>query len=300
MKLLNFGMRGAEQLGLLVNRDIVPLAPVLADMGVGPLDANTFIALSPQLKPALLARLHGAARIPADGVRIGAPISGPRTIFAVGFNYRQHGRDVLLDLPFPQTPILFLKAASSIVGPRDAIMRPPETTQLDYELELGVVIGRPCHRVDAAQALNYVFGYVVANDVTARDIALGESKSHPLFLQVARGKGAPSFCPLGPWIATADELAPLEQLRMQLWVNDVLRQDDVPASMAVGVPELISSVSQSFALSPGDLILTGTPGGCAFQSPDAAFLKPGDIVRAHIAGLGEMVNTVIDEAMTEG
>lgn len=295
MKLVNFGPRGAEQPGLLVDEEILPLWSILADAGLGRLPTNDLIALWPKLQPLVLASLGSAYRFPADDVRLGPPIPSPRTIVAVGFNYRQHNRDVVGDIPFPQSPILFLKPPSAVAGPKDPIVRPSETTQLDYELELGVVIGSMCHRVSAANALDYVFGYVAANDVTARDVSLGESAVHPLFLQIARGKGAPSFCPLGPWVATPDEVPSPEEIRLRLWVNNVVRQDDRASSMVVGIPALIASVSSSIALFPGDIILTGTPSGCAFQHPGAAYLVQGDIVRGQIAELGEMVNAVIDE-----
>jgi 2-keto-4-pentenoate hydratase/2-oxohepta-3-ene-1,7-dioic acid hydratase in catechol pathway len=156
-------------------------------------------------------------------------------------------------------------------------------------------MGKPSYRVSADEAMNHVFGFVAANDVSARDISMGESATHPLFLQIARGKGAPSFCPLGPWVATSDEFPDPAAIRLRLWVNDISRQDDRVSSMVVGIPALVASVTSSIALYPGDLILTGTPGGCAFQLPGAPFLVPGDIVRGQIEGLGELANTITDE-----
>lgn len=293
MKLVRFGEPGCEQPGLLVGERIVALRPLLARAGIDLKNEHDLIALWPQIVAIVEPALAEATWIDLQSVRLGSPLEVPRAIVAVGFNYRQHGAETVGALPFPKTPILFLKPQSSLAGPFDPIRKPPETNQLDYELELGVVIGKPCHRVSAQDALDHVFGFVAANDVSARDTSMGEAATHPMFMQVARGKGSPTFCPLGPWIATRDEIADIEALRLQLWVNDEPRQDDHAASMAVGVPELIASISESFALQPGDIILTGTPGGCAFQSPSAAFLQPGDIVRGQITGLGEMRNPIV-------
>jgi len=143
LKLVYFGSPGVEQAGILVEDEILPLWPMLAKEGIGPMSINDLIALWPRLVSLISAKLDAADRFSAAGVRFGPPVPAPRTIVAVGFNYRQHGREIVGNLPFPNSPILFLKPPSSVTGPRDAIIRPPETVQLDYELELGVVMGKP-------------------------------------------------------------------------------------------------------------------------------------------------------------
>jgi 2-keto-4-pentenoate hydratase/2-oxohepta-3-ene-1,7-dioic acid hydratase in catechol pathway len=183
-----------------------------------------------------------------------------------------------------------------VCGPHDPIIRPRETDQLDYEVELGVVIGRGGRRIEGDEAFDHVAGYVLAIDVTARDVALGAMGSSPMLLQITRGKGFPTFCPLGPWLLTADEIRHGEPLSLKLWVNGELRQDATTSEMLVDVPGVIASVSATMDLLPGDLILTGTPPGCGFDLDPPSYLEVGDRVRATITGLGETDQLVCAEA----
>lgn len=294
MKLVSFGSPGSERPGFLEDGRIYPIDPLAMGVCGRAIDVNEIIARWNEVFPALKARMDAVEAIPLESVRLGPPNPAPRSIVAIGFNYRQHAARAVDKLPRPDVPIAFLKAVTSLAGPRDPIVKPPETSCLDYEIELAVVIGRECYRVAPQDAAAHIFGYVAANDLTARDIFMGEADINPFFMQVTRGKGAPTFCPLGPWIATKDEVPSVPDLNLMLSVNGELRQHDQCASMVVSVEKLIASVSSSIRLLTGDLLLTGTPAGCAFEMPAPSYLTPGDILSASIDCLGEMRNEVIE------
>jgi 2,4-didehydro-3-deoxy-L-rhamnonate hydrolase len=300
MRLVTFGPAGGEQPGVLVDdKHLMPIRPVLARAGLGADSVNSILAVWPVAQPLVQQALDDPADlVPLDEVRLGPPVPRPGTIVAIGFNYPQHSMGVLADDAPRTEPVVFLKPGSSVSGPADPIVKPPETDALDHEVELGVVIGRAGHRIPRAAALDHVAGYLLANDVTARDIALGAGLDHPLLLQIARGKGYPTFCPTGPWLATPDEIDLAAGLRLELSVNGAVRQLGSTTDMVVDVAGLIASVSSTLPLRPGDLILTGTPPGCGFQLDPPGYLKAGDRIDASITGLGRMALTVIDENPT--
>jgi 2-keto-4-pentenoate hydratase/2-oxohepta-3-ene-1,7-dioic acid hydratase in catechol pathway len=215
----------------------------------------------------------------------------------IGANYREHvaeAADFTNGAP-PSQPVLVAKAPSAITGPYDDVVRPPETEQLDYEVELAVVIGKPGRHIPQERALDHVFGYTVANDVSARDVLVGESARSPLYLQLLRGKGYDTFLPAGPWLVTADAVPDPQALGLRLWVNDELRQDGSTDQMIVDVAGAVASASEGMALRPGDVLLTGTPGGVAYGMPTPSYLEPGDVVRAEITGLGHLENRIVEE-----
>ncbi|MFD2474776.1 fumarylacetoacetate hydrolase family protein [Amycolatopsis silviterrae] len=290
MKLVSFGDAGSERPGLLAAGDrIVPLDEVPGVSG----DMNAILAQLPELRPRL-AGLSGTVSL-AD-VRLGPPVPHPGAIIAVGANYRAHITEIAGPAgPFPDTPVLFSKPAAALGGPYDPVVRPVESAQLDYECELAVVIGRGGRRIPREQALAHVAGYLIANDVTARDVFLGEMHKSPAYLQIMRGKGADTFCPTGPWLLTADQAPAPDRFRLRTWVNDELRQDGTTAQMIFDVPALVSSVSDAITLRPGDLILTGTPSGVGSTRQPPCFLQPGDTVRMEITGLGVMATPIRDE-----
>lgn len=296
MRLVTYGPVGAEQPGVLIDdARVLPLRPLLSRAGIGVPDVNDLLALWPAIAPLVPAAPDAGDCLRLDGLRLGPPVPRPGKVVAIGFNYAHHGDGILKGEQPPGEPIVFLKPPTSVVGPHDAIVKPPETSQLDYELELGVVIGRAGHRIRREDAHAHVAGYLVANDVTARDVALGAGPEHPLLLQIARGKGFPTFCPTGPWLLTADEPAAHAPRRMTLSVNGAERQSASTGDMLVDVPGLIASVSATMELHPGDLILTGTPPGCGFQLDPPRYLAGGDRVEAAIDGLGRMELAVRDE-----
>ncbi len=227
-----------------------------------------------------------AALTPLDAVRLGPPLAGMGKIVAVGLNYRDHAAE--MGNPLPSSPLLFCKAPTSITGPTDDLMLPPETwsTEVDYEVELGVVIGDICREVDPEDAMAYVAGYTIVNDVTARDVQRAES-------QWFRAKSYDGFCPLGPFLVTRDEIEDVSALKVTTRVNGEIRQQSNTKNLIFSVTELVSFVSQCMTLLPGDIIATGTPAGIGAGMKPPCYLQPGDVVELSIDGLGSQRNTVV-------
>lgn len=212
-----------------------------------------------------------------------APLLAPGSIVAIGLNYLDHCREFGTEPP--QSPVVFAKLPSSVCGPGQAVKWSTAVTEtVDWEAELGVVIGRPAKDVPVAGALDFVFGYTVVNDITARDIQAAEA-------QWVRAKSLDTFCPLGPVVVTADELQDPQALAIRSRVNGETMQDSSTAEMIFGVAELVSELSRSFMLRPGDVIATGTPLGVgAFRDPPR-FLADGDVVEVEVEGIGTLENT---------
>lgn len=217
--------------------------------------------------------------VPAESVRIGPPIAGPGKIPCIGLNYADHARES--GQPAPAEPVLFMKAPNTVVGPADDILIPPSSEKTDYEVELGVVIGARCRYLSSeAEALSYVAGYTIANDVSEREFQLERSG------QWDKGKNCETFNPLGPWLVTADEVPDPQALDLSTTVNGQLRQKSTTAEMIFGVAHLVWYLSQFMVLEPGDVINTGTPAGVAMGMSPPGFLQDGDVVELAIAGLG--------------
>ncbi len=220
-----------------------------------------------------------------DSIRLLAPIERPGKIVALGLNYRDHieetGREV------PKFPVMFAKFPSAVIGPDEPIIIPKVSKKIDWEIELGVVIGRSCKEVSEEKALDYVAGYTVLNDVTARDIQKHDGG------QWVRGKSIDTFCPIGPCIVTADELGDGSGLKMQTKVNGIVKQDSNTSNLLFDVPQIVSYLSQSFTLEPGDIIATGTPSGVGFARDPPEYLKPKDIVEMSIEDIGTLRNPVV-------
>lgn len=228
----------------------------------------------------------GATRVQGDG--FGAVARSARKILAIGLNYRAHIEETNSEVP--TSPVVFAKYTSSVTGPYDPILLDPSLTgQLDYESELAVVIGKPTRRVSPEDALDHVFGYAVANDVSSRDLQASDS-------QFSRSKSMDTFCPLGPWITTTDQVGDPQRLRIRSFVNGEARQDADTSLMMRGVAELISYLSQTMTLETGDVILSGTPKGVGLGFTPPRFLNPGDTVRCEIEGLGAIENRVVLDA----
>jgi 2,4-diketo-3-deoxy-L-fuconate hydrolase len=244
-----------------------------------------------QLAPAALARL--AALDPASlplvsgDVRLGVPVSGVRKFPAIGLNYADHAAES--NLPIPSEPILFFKTTSCLNGPDDDVMLPLEATKADWEVELGVVIGRTARYVSESEALSYVAGYVLVNDVSER--AFQKERGS----QWDKGKGCDTFGPVGPWLVTADEVGDPQNLDMWLEVNGQRMQSGNTRTMIFGVAQLISYCSRFFTLEAGDILTTGTPPGVGEgRKPHPVYLKPGDVMRLGIEKLGEQQQTVVE------
>ncbi len=270
MRWLRFEIGGRTRLGYLRGRD--------AGSDVQPVVAET-------LQDAIAGRGTGdaGAPVPRAGVRLLAPLV-PGKILCIGLNYMDHCREQHVEPP--DRPTLFAKFPSSVIAPGAAIRWPAEfSTQVDYEAELAVVIGRRTSRVAAADALSHVFGYTAANDVTARDVQKGDK-------QWIRGKAADTFCPLGPVVVTTDEIPDPQQLAIGCRVNGDIRQASHTREMIFPVAQIIAFISRAITLDPGDVILTGTPDGVGQYRDPKVFLQPGDRVEVELGDLGVLDNPV--------
>ena len=226
-----------------------------------------------------------APRIPA-GARIGCPIARPSKIVCIGLNFRDHAAESAMELP--KEPVIFFKATTAIAGPNDPVRIPRGGTKLDWEVELAVVIGRAASYVDERQALDHVAGYALHNDYSERSFQLERGG------QWVKGKSADTFAPIGPFLATRDEVPDPQALAMWLTVNGDTRQRGTTANMVFGVATLVSYVSQFMTLLPGDVISTGTPAGVGLgMKPAPVYLQPGDVVELGIDGLGQSRQDVV-------
>lgn len=220
--------------------------------------------------------------VPLTEVRLMAPISNPQKVMAIGHNYMDHIREQ--NAPVPANPMLFAKFSSSIIGPGETITWSQKVTQqVDIEAELGVVIGKPARNVAVENGLDYVFGYTIINDVSARDLQYSDK-------QWVRGKSLDTFCPTGPMIVTADEIPDPQALRLSSRINDFVLQDSSTKEMIFSVAYLISYLSQAFTMKPGDLIATGTPNGVGMYRKPQVFLKDGDVITIEVEKIGRLVN----------
>ena len=273
MKLMRYGAKGAEKPALVdASGTVRDLSGVIPDI-----TAET-------MKPENLRRLAelDAAKLPAvaNPGRIAPPWSGMGKFICIGLNYSDHAAET--GSPIPKEPIIFMKPTNVVVGCNDAVVLPKDSVKTDWEVELGVVIGTKARYVEKADALKYVAGYCVVNDVSEREYQLERGGTWD------KGKGCDTFGPVGPWMVTADEIADPQALAMWLEVNGKRMQNGSTATMIFGVAELVAYCSRFMTLWPGDLITTGTPPGVALgMKPTPVFLKAGDEMRLGIAGLGE-------------
>jgi 2-keto-4-pentenoate hydratase/2-oxohepta-3-ene-1,7-dioic acid hydratase in catechol pathway len=277
MKLVRYGERGAERPGL------VGPGGVLRDL------SREVADLSPAtLGPEALRRLAAVAadRLPAapGGSRLGPCVTGVGKFIGVGLNYLDHVRES--GAAVPAEPVLFMKATTCIAGPCDPLLLPPQATKVDWEVELGVVIGSVARNVAERDALAHVAGYCVVNDVSERGWQLEGTG------QWTKGKSADGFGPVGPWLVTRDEIPDPQKLRLWLSVNGRLRQDSSTGQMIFPVVVLVSYISRFMTLCPGDIIATGTPPGVALGARPPVYLRPGDLVKCGIEGLGEQTLAV--------
>jgi 2-keto-4-pentenoate hydratase/2-oxohepta-3-ene-1,7-dioic acid hydratase in catechol pathway len=290
MKLVTFNAGKEPRLGAIVEDQVVDLAK--ASAGRLPVEMLSFLALGEAglegAKAAVEQGLAAGQSRPLDTVKLMAPIPNPSKVIAIGLNYMDHCREQKIDPP--KSPIIFTKFPSSIVGQGDTIRWDPELTgQVDYEAELAVVMSRTARRVSQAEALNYVAGYTICNDVSARDLQFGDG-------QWIRGKSLDTFCPLGPYLVTRDEIPNPNNLAIRCIVNDQVLQDSTTAEMIFQVPFLIEYISRAFTLYPGDVITTGTPDGVGVFRNPKVFLKDEDTVTVEIERLGQLSNPCAEES----
>ncbi len=243
-------------------------------------------------KSTLDAIIHGnqgivdATKFPLAKVRLHAPLSNPPRIFAIGLNYRDHA--IESGMAIPTTPVVFFKLQTAIVGPGDAIVLPRNSTQPDYEAEFAFVIGKGGYRIPASKWREHVYGYTIVNDVSARDVQLATS-------QWTMGKSFPTFCPIGPAIVTADEIADPHSLAIELTIDGVVHQSSNTRELIFKIPELIEYLSSITPLLAGDIVSTGTPYGVGLGRNPKRWLKPGETITITVEGLGSLTNPVVAE-----
>jgi 2-keto-4-pentenoate hydratase/2-oxohepta-3-ene-1,7-dioic acid hydratase in catechol pathway len=278
MKLLRYGPVGQEKPGLLDRAgQIRDLAGVVRDIDGAALAPASLDRLR-RLDPATLPVVPGTPRI-------GPCVGNVPKIVAIGLNYRLHAQEA--GMPIPGEPIFFMKATSSICGPNDDVIIPKGSQKTDYEVELGIVIGSTARYVDIKDAKNHIAGYCVVNDVSEREYQMERGG------QWTKGKSCDTFCPLGPWLVTADEAGDAGKLQVTTDVNGERRQNSNTADLIFGIEHIVSYVSQFMTLFPGDVIPTGTPSGVAMGFKPPRFLKAGDTMRVAVEGLGEQNSRLV-------
>ncbi len=276
MKLLRFGEPGSEKPGLLDADGVIrDLSGHVADIGGAALDPASLAALG-RLDPKSLPAVAG-------NPRLGACVAGVGKFLCIGLNYSDHAAET--GAAVPSEPVVFMKASSAVVGPNDDVLIPRGSEKTDWEVELGVVIGRTAKYVSEAEALDYVAGYCVSHDVSERAFQIERQG------QWTKGKSCDTFGPIGPWLVTKDEIADPQDLKMWLTVNGEMMQDGSSKTMVYGVAHLVSYLSQFMSLHPGDVISTGTPPGVGLGMKPPRYLKAGDIVELGIEGLGNQKQT---------
>ena len=279
MKLLRFGPKGREKPGILDKSGVIrDLSSVVSDISAETLAAGA-IAKIRKVKPESLPVVR-------KGARVGPSVAGVRNFIAIGLNYADHAAET--GAAIPKEPIIFNKAPNCIVGPNDDVMIPKASQKTDWEVELAVVIGRGGSYISEKDALGAIAGYTLCNDVSEREFQIERGG------QWTKGKGCPSFGPLGPWLVTRDEIKDVQHLDMFLDVDGKRMQTGNTRTMVFGVATLVSYVSQFMRLDPGDVITTGTPPGVGMgMKPKPVYLKGGETIHLGIAGLGEQTQKVV-------
>ena len=277
MKLVRHGSPGMEKPGILDSAGKVrDLSRHLADIDGSALAQETLESLR-------IVDLEALPVVPAN-TRLGAPVASVGKIIEVGLNYTDQAAEVGKALP--EEPILFAKAVTALNGPDDPVVLPRDARKADWEVKLAVIIGRTARSVDEEDAMNYVAGYTIMNDLSERAYQFERGG------QWIKGKSFDTFGPLGPWLVTRDEVPNPQDLRIWLSVNDLTRQDSHTSRMNFGVPFVIAYISRVMTLLPGDVVTTGTPAGIGNAATPPVFLKSGDVIRLGIEGLGEQRQTV--------
>ena len=288
MKLIQFGVAGAERPGVWLEPTTPSESPMLLDVRAMAFDIEDynehFFGHFGLERVANLLQEPGRKLVPAKGVRLGPPVARPSKIICLGKNYAAHAQE--FDAKIPESPILFSKAPTALIGPADPIILPEGVTQVDGEVELAVVIGKTAQRVTERNALNYVAGYTVLNDVTDREAQRAAG-------QWFRGKSPDTFCPLGPYLVTRDEIPDPHRLRLTSTINDQVLQNGSTADLIFNIPFLIAFISATITLLPGDILATGTPAGIGSARTPPVYLKNGDLVTCTVEGIGQLNNPVI-------
>jgi len=272
MKLIRFGEPGSEKPGVIINDAWYDVSEHLTDYD------EKFFEKDGLLKLKTIVAEKTLKEVSRD-IRLGSPVARPSKIICIGLNYSDHAAESQMQLP--SEPVIFFKATTAVVGPNDNLVIPKNSKKTDWEVELAVVIGKKAAYVDEAVAMNYVAGYVLHNDYSEREFQLERMG------QWVKGKSCDTFAPLGPYLATKDEITDVNDMRLWLTVNGKMMQDGNTKNLVFKVPYLVSYLSQFMTLLPGDIISTGTPAGVGLgQKPEPVYIKPGDVIELGIHGLG--------------
>lgn len=272
MKLIRFGEIGKEKPGVIINDEYFDVSALVTDYNEAFFENDGLNKLQQQLKGATLPKVD-------PNVRLGSAVARPSKLLCIGLNYLDHAKET--GAAIPKEPILFFKSTTAIVGPNDDLTIPKNSIKTDWEVELAIVIGKKASYVSVEEAEDYIAGYCLHNDYSEREFQLERNG------QWAKGKGCDTFAPLGPFMATKDELSDVHQLRLWLSVNGKIMQDGNTANFIFNVPTMVSYISQFMTLLPGDVISTGTPAGVGLgQKPEPWYIKPGDVIELGIDGLG--------------
>jgi 2,4-diketo-3-deoxy-L-fuconate hydrolase len=278
MKLLRYGPKGSERPALLDKKGkLRDLACVIPDLSGAALSSDSLARLR-GLNPEALPEV-------SDAHRIGPCVGSVGKFICIGLNYSDHAAES--GMTVPKEPVVFMKATSAIIGPNDDVMIPKDALKTDWEVELGVVLGKEAKHVQESDALSYVAGYCVVNDLSERAFQLEGTG------QWVKGKSADTFGPIGPWLVTSDEILDPQNLKLWLEVDGHKYQDGTTRTMVFGVAHLVSYLSRFMSLQPGDIISTGTPPGVGFGQKPPVYLRAGNRIRLGIEGLGEQAQTVV-------
>jgi 2-keto-4-pentenoate hydratase/2-oxohepta-3-ene-1,7-dioic acid hydratase in catechol pathway len=284
LRLATFTQGGSTRIGVVVGEEIVDLSAAASGL---PTEMKALLAAGePALATARSAAESGKARIPLTEVTLEAPVLAPPKFIGIGLNYRDHAAESGMDIP--EHPMMFNKQSTCVVGPDAPVHLPRASKVLDYEGELGVVIGRRCRHVPKDRAHEVIAGYTIVNDVSVRDWQMRVRT-------MTIGKSFDTHGPMGPWIVTADEIGDPHALRLQTWINGEKRQDSNTKELIFNAFDLVEHLSTAFTLEPGDVIATGTPAGVGIAFKPPKLLKAGDVVRIEIDGIGVLQNEIIDE-----
>ena len=272
MKLIRYGTPGKEKPGVIINDQWFDVSEFFNDFDEKFFESDGLVKLKTIIAEKTLKEI-------SRDIRLGSPVARPSKIICIGLNYSDHAKESQMQLP--SEPVIFFKATTAIVGPNDDLTIPKNSKKTDWEVELAVVIGKKASYVEEAIAMNYVAGFMLHNDYSEREFQLERMG------QWVKGKSCDTFAPLGPYLATQDEIADVNDMRLWLTVNGKMMQDGNTKNLVFKIPYLVSYVSQFMTLLPGDIISTGTPAGVGLgQKPEPVYIKPGDVIELGIHGLG--------------
>lgn len=280
MKLIRFGAFGKEKPGVHIDGTNYDVSAFVQDYNEAFFESNGLQTLAKVVE-------ENKENLPVvhDNTRLGSPVARPSKIVCIGLNYAKHAKET--NAAIPKEPIIFFKSTTSLVGPNDTITIPKNSVKTDWEVELAFVIGKKASYVEIDEAMDYVAGYALHNDVSEREFQLERGGTWD------KGKGCDTFAPIGPWLVTKDEIADPHNLRLWLKLNDKMMQDSNTDDLIFNIPYLVSYISQFMTLLPGDIVSTGTPSGVGLGFTPNIFLKEGDVVELGIDGLGVSKQNVV-------